>query len=86
MNRLFLRVVSCPVPVDKDNRRVAYNPSVVSGRQECHIPGTAIKFLTIRHDYMLLTRDLVLKMWSLTPLRLGNRFHMFRPTPTGFQD
>ena len=85
LHDLLPGVVARPPPVHQDNRLLSYHPSVVSLRESSDIARYRVKFLAVGHQNMKFSRDMVLKVRGLAPLRFRDRLDVLSPPPTGLQ-
>src|SRR4030042_1772246 len=82
---LLLRVGAHALPVHHDDGLVPDHPGVVSRRQVRDLPGPRLELGTVPHEDVHTSRDLVLEVRRLAPLRAGDRLDVRRPLPARLQ-
>src|SRR5262249_54015038 len=81
LERLPLRVVRRPGPIDRYDGVVSDNPGIVTGRDQDELAGPCLGFFSVGHLDHHATGHLVEEMRRLTEIRACDRLDVVRPLP-----
>ncbi len=72
-------------PVNRDDRLVPDDPSIVTGLEHAHLSWTDLELGAVSHTHTNPSRDRVLEVRRLAQFGAGDRLHVFAPPPTRLQ-